>query len=451
NLVINDNGTGKGTVTTGTIGGAFTLAKQGSGDLALNGAATSNIDIQEGRVVLGTVATQDARVLGGLGGVAKITGTTTLNGGTASYLGDTTITGGQITLGVSDVLPNGIGKGNLALTAGTFSLGAGFSDIINGLSGAGSVTNASGTSTLTVGDGNASATFSGLISGVGMINFVKTGTGTQNLTGTTNSYTGTTTVDAGILRVGIGSTVTTARTGSGALAVKDGGEVQGTGIIGGTANVTNHVIQIHGVLRPGDSTLTGASRNSNLTINGNLILENDSYAVLEISSATVHDNTILTILDAAYQANDLSIYTAYRDANLTSGLNWNNAPVGVNAHDTLTINGSLTLGTSTTNNLVQVADNGYLSSASVGDIVDLADWATTFNLTAWSTFNVGTNFRQGGSGGGDLELPTLGEGLAWDVGAFTSHGILVVVPEPGRMMLLLLGMLGLFFRRRRKN
>ncbi|MEZ0277355.1 MAG: autotransporter-associated beta strand repeat-containing protein, partial [Roseimicrobium sp.] len=84
NLVINDNGTGKGTVTTGTIGGAFTLAKQGSGDLALNGAATSNIDIQEGRVVLGTVATQDARVLGGLGGVAKITGTTTLNGGTAS-------------------------------------------------------------------------------------------------------------------------------------------------------------------------------------------------------------------------------------------------------------------------------------------------------------------------------------------------------------------------------
>ena len=41
----------------------------------------------------------------------------------------------------------------------------------------------------------------------------------------------------------------------------------------------------------------------------------------------------------------------------------------------------------------------------------------------------------------DLMLPTLTSGLLWDTSLFQSYGALVVVPEPGRGMLLLMGLL----------
>jgi hypothetical protein len=50
---------------------------------------------------------------------------------------------------------------------------------------------------------------------------------------------------------------------------------------------------------------------------------------------------------------------------------------------------------------------------------------------------------------GDLDLPSLGAGFAWDVSAFKTYGLGVVVPEPGRVLLLLFGLLALVFRRRR--
>ncbi|MDB6119491.1 MAG: hypothetical protein JWO08_3272, partial [Verrucomicrobiaceae bacterium] len=40
-------------------------------------------------------------------------------------------------------------------------------------------------------------------------------------------------------------------------------------------------------------------------------------------------------------------------------------------------------------------------------------------------------------------------GLSWDVSRFTTSGSIVVVPEPGRVLLLCLGSLGLLMRRRR--
>ena len=50
-----------------------------------------------------------------------------------------------------------------------------------------------------------------------------------------------------------------------------------------------------------------------------------------------------------------------------------------------------------------------------------------------------------------VNLPDLSSiGLAWDVSnLYTAGTIMVVVPEPGRMLLVFLGLLGLGFRRRR--
>jgi hypothetical protein len=41
--------------------------------------------------------------------------------------------------------------------------------------------------------------------------------------------------------------------------------------------------------------------------------------------------------------------------------------------------------------------------------------------------------------------------MAWDLSAFASHGVVVMVPEPSRAMLLLLGLLSLVWRRRREG
>ena len=121
-----------------------------------------------------------------------------------------------------------------------------------------------------------------------------------------------------------------------------------------------------------------------------------------------------------------------------------NSGTGGASHDLLNVTGSFSM---TSGSTITVASNGYAAGApAVGDIFNLIDWATV----STDTFNSGTNFRTGGNGGGDLYLPDLsGVGLGWDVSAFTTYGIVVVVPEPGRVMLLLLGLLALGYRRRR--
>ena len=140
-------------------------------------------------------------------------GVTLNNTGTPnSYAGNTGIetANSTLTLGAANQIPNGSGKGNLIVTAGTFKLG-GFSETINGLSGTGTVDGVSGTPTLTVGDNDATGldnTFSGVITDTaGTLALTKTGSGTLTLTNT-NTYSGATTVTKGVLSLGNGTTNT---------------------------------------------------------------------------------------------------------------------------------------------------------------------------------------------------------------------------------------------------
>ena len=198
-----------GTVTinagnTLTLGGAAT-------DIDLSAATadlTLNCALALGADNIWDVATGRTLSVGGIvSGAKSLTkqgaGRATLSG-VNIYTGTTTVSGGTLKLGANDVIPDGSGKGDVTLT-GTLDLN-GFSDTINGLTGAGTVDNtaAGTTSTLTVGGNNVSSTFSGVIQNSGSSstnNLVKTGSGTLTLSGA-NTLTGTVTVNGGTLSLG---------------------------------------------------------------------------------------------------------------------------------------------------------------------------------------------------------------------------------------------------------
>ena len=109
-----------------------------------------------------------------------------------------------LTLGASDQIPSGFGKGNVILNnntaarIGTLNLN-GFNETINGLLGNGTVDGGSGTPTLTVGDNNATATFSGIIQNTaGALTLTKIGGGVQTLSGA-STFAGPINVNGGLI------------------------------------------------------------------------------------------------------------------------------------------------------------------------------------------------------------------------------------------------------------
>ena len=232
------------------------IIKAGSGTLSISGSSSYSGDTV---ITGGTLKLQGATfsntpraytissgaVLNLNGDMAFATGTTTLSG-----TGTLRLTGGT--------LANGIGPGRnlnfalggdaiIDLQAGAAIINGGWQTmtwtsnqadlIVNGtldiwdgqavfadaLTGSGSITKTHGGNSptlLTVGVDHGGGTFSGNITNAaGQIAFTKQGTGTQILTGT-NTYSGTTTINAGTLQIGDGGT--TGTLGSGPVTIASG-------------------------------------------------------------------------------------------------------------------------------------------------------------------------------------------------------------------------------------
>ena len=147
------------------------------------------------------------------------------------YTGKTQVRAGTLTVS---------GTGRLSdISAVTVDSGATYnvavSDTVASIAGAGSIT--LGSNTLTSGGSDASTTFSGVISGSNG-NIVKAGSGTLTLTGN-NSYTGSTTISAGLLKIIRDNptaylAATSGFTGPGNLTIESAGDNFTADIVTGT-------------------------------------------------------------------------------------------------------------------------------------------------------------------------------------------------------------------------
>ncbi|MBK8094980.1 MAG: autotransporter-associated beta strand repeat-containing protein [Verrucomicrobiaceae bacterium] len=270
------------------------------------------------------------------------------------------------------------------------------------------------------------------------LNVVKTGDGWATLT-VDNAYTGTTTVSAGILQVGRnGVGDTGAITAAGLTAAVNT-------IIAGTGQIHGSTI-INGSVKPGDEA--GGSMGT-LTFTAAATLGATSVSTLQIQRSSFTASNALGYNDIGYgtwagngTATGLVVDSTY--SHLI------NDPVTTAQHDKLIVVGALTVTNGATK--IVLTNNGYTPSH--GDVFNLVDWGSitgTFNVGGVADSNGNGLWRTGAETGYDLDLFELGGAFRWDVSLFNTAGIvIVVVPEPSRALLMLLGLLGLALRRRRR-
>ncbi len=488
NSLIIDGGSAAITATiasgqTLTVSSGAILFATGNGN-AINGG-TLDFGSREGLITINSIGnTFISSVVAGSAGVSYYgTGTLVLATQQNTYTGDTML---QVALvipqssstgpagapttgpfGQGTVIFNGssmratssyvitIGN-NIQFNADTTFVSSGDFSLDKVLTFTGNVTLAGGTRTLTQNSG-ANTVFSGAIGDGGNnlgLTIAGSGPSAVVLSGT-STYTGATQVNGSTLQVGSNGTGTS---GTGAVTVASGATLAGSGVVQGAT-----VMNAGSVLQPGDVT-TGGTTSTTVTSNNTLtftaantaLTVNDGAQIrLGISSPSLTSN-VISFSGGMYHYNGNDYGSALALFSNESGALsiWNTNPSNVSNHDFIKLTdatGTLSIGDRAGVAWGQgsVVVNGSLSSVAVGQV---------FNLIDWNGAAISGNFDAGGltfvdaSGNaiaGDLDLAALGSGFGWDVSAFQTYGIIVVVPEPGRACLLLLGLLGLSLRRRR--
>jgi len=350
---------GYATVLAGVVSGTGGFAKSGTGTNALygNNTFTGNILITNGTLVVGSVPIGGSGQLGGgaySGSVADngtltfnsamaqtmsgiISGTGALNQiGTSSlalsaantFSGPTVISGGTLQLSNSLALQNS----TLNYNGGSVDFNGITTATLGGLSGGqnlGLINGSSAAVALTVGSNSLTTAYSGGMSGTGA-SLTKVGSGTLALTGT-NSYTGSTTVDAGTLEIPAGGVINCGALGGGGFLL-DGGTL----ISAGTTTfspVNNAFLESTGAATLGSVT---EPNNDGLLIK----VTGGSFSA---SSLTLQRTAIFTTAPTA---------TAPIAASTTSGLYVNGATAAVYL-------GMLTIGTGNSSDSVRV-DSGMV-------------------------------------------------------------------------------------------
>ncbi|ALF30788.1 MULTISPECIES: adhesin autotransporter BmaC [Brucella] len=289
NLVLN-NGTLSYTGNTVTTDRGFTI-QGGTGAISVTDAATT---LTFSGQVVGTGALQK-----------RGTGTLVLMNSN-SYRGGTSVDAGTLRAGSSGAF--GGGSMSLSNAAGAILDLDGFDTSVTSLSGGGALGGnvALGGATLTISSGNSNGTsYTGAITGIG--NFVKNGNGTQRLTGCASSYSGSTTINGGVLEVS---------------CLADGGSVSSIGM--SSADADNLVIN-GGVLRytgSGDSTdrqfTLGASGGNSIESEGTGAILFTSNAAVTFAAANTAQTLTLTLAGTNTDDNELGAQLTNNGSGITS-------------------------------------------------------------------------------------------------------------------------------------
>lgn len=420
-----------------------------------NADASGNFNgiIMDGYTVAPGAVTAQAYI--GMLSLIKVgTGTQTL-GGANTYSGSTTIKGGAVASSANNVIPstsavtlaatlgggsttlnlNGFSNSIASLTLGgaanatsTVQTGVGILTLLGNVTydatnnaGAaviqGKLALGGSTRTFSIADSTGTAselTVNAVISdGAATAGIIKTGGGTMILTGA-NSYTGTTSLTGGTLQV---NNVSGSGTGMGSVITSLGTTLAGTGILSPTGS---NGISIGGLLAPGaPGTNNGVGTLSLATVDGNVVMGGTSTGGFQLLTNGTHGYTI------TYDSNGFidTISGMYADGG--------NDRLLFNSSGT----GQIDFSAMATGSLGVTFAAGY--TPALHDLFDLIDWTSIQGLSA-----------------SQLALPSLASydpTWGWDTSKFLSNGVIgiMVIPEPGRVLLLLLGLGSLALRRRR--
>jgi autotransporter-associated beta strand protein len=251
---VNNFGAGAITLNGGGLQWATGSTTDISARLAAFGAGGASFDTNGNNVTL-------ASTLAGTGGLTKLgQGALTLFGAN-SYSGGTTLTAGTLQLSGGGTL--GAASGTTTVSGGTLDLG--------GTTQAQSAV-ALGGGTIQNGNLNTAITSTGgTINGLGGSASLTTTSGITLVTGT-NTYSGATTVDGGVLDVvGTISDPT----------VNAGGELTGTGTVAATQ------VNAGGIFAPGDG-----SAGTSMTIAGNLAFASGAIYLVQVNPSTASFATV---------------------------------------------------------------------------------------------------------------------------------------------------------------
>ncbi len=381
---------------------------------------TRSITLYHSSSAISVDSSQTFNVSGAIGGTGALNltgpGTMAVSGTSNSWSGGTNVQNGTLVVGANNALPTNtvvtLGNGT---NSGILKLG-GFNQTIGGLqisgSGSNKVVNGSlAASTLTI-DNASSYTYAGVLGGVGTnennFGLTKSNTGLLTLSGI-NTYTGTTTVNAGILALAGGAAI--ADTGAVSLANILGaglqlnasetiGSLAGGGTTGGTLN-----LQTFTLTAGGNNSSTSFAGVISGTTTGNLVKAGTGTLTLSNSNTFTGG---LTINGGVIQLANAGALNSTTPNAVTFGLS---AAAGTK----LQLNGNtVTIGALST--------NATPGSPVIENANSLASTLTVSQTTTTAFAGV----LQDGTGGGALALTKLGSGVLTLSGANTYTGLTTV-------------------------